>query len=74
MFGAVLMPTTRRDADRGVLFMSASGFLGMCGHGTISAATVIVEKGLVEVSEPVTEVRLDTPAGLVAAHVRGAPG
>src|SRR6185312_751328 len=34
-------------------------------------ATVIVEKGLVEVSEPVTVVRLDTPAGLVAAHVRG---
>jgi len=35
--GAVLMPTTRRDADRGVLFMSASGFLGMCGYGTIGA-------------------------------------
>ncbi|MBS0223228.1 MAG: proline racemase family protein [Proteobacteria bacterium] len=70
MFGAILMPATRADADHGVLFMSASGFLGMCGHGTIGVATVIVEKGLVKVSEPITEVRLDTPAGLVVAHVR----
>lgn len=70
MFGALLMPTPRQDADHGVLFMSASGFLGMCGHGTIGVATVIVEKGLAKVSEPITEVRLDTPAGVVAAHVR----
>ena len=40
-----------------------------CGHGTIGVATVLVETGMVEVVEPVTTVRLDTPAGLVTASV-----
>jgi proline racemase len=41
----------------------------MCGHGTIGVATVLVEKGLVNVTEPVTKIRLDTPAGLVVVDV-----
>jgi 4-hydroxyproline epimerase len=41
----------------------------MCGHGTIGVATVLVETGMVEVTEPVTSIRLDTPAGLVVAEV-----
>jgi proline racemase len=41
----------------------------MCGHGTIGVATVLVETGMVEVREPETVVRLDTPAGLVEARV-----
>jgi proline racemase len=46
-----------------------SGLLPMCGHGTIGVATVLVETGMVEVTEPVTTIRLDTPAGLVVAEV-----
>ena len=41
----------------------------MCGHGTIGAATAAVELGLVEVVEPETVIRFETPAGLVTAHV-----
>jgi proline racemase len=41
----------------------------MCGHGTIGVATVLVETGMVEVREPETVIRLDTPAGLVEATV-----
>jgi proline racemase len=41
----------------------------MCGHGTIGVATVLVETGMVSVSEPETVIRLDTPAGLVEATV-----
>src|SRR5690625_188733 len=52
----------RPDADWGVLYIEVSGLLPMCGHGTIGAATVLVETGMVEVTEPVTTVRLDTPA------------
>ncbi|MEV0744376.1 proline racemase family protein [Streptomyces sp. NBC_01220] len=70
MSGAVLQPPTRPDADFGVLFMEVSGCLPMCGHGTIGVATVLVETGMVEVTEPVTTVRLDTPAGLVSVDVR----
>jgi proline racemase len=69
MSGAILQPPTRPDADWGVLFIEVSGCLPMCGHGTIGVATVLVETGMVPVSEPVTEIRLDTPAGLVVATV-----
>jgi proline racemase len=69
MSGAILQPPTRPDADWGVLYIEVSGCLPMCGHGTIGVATVLVETGMVEVSEPVTTIRLDTPAGLVVTEV-----
>ena len=69
MSGAILQPPTRPDADWGVLYIEVSGCLPMCGHGTIGVATVLVETGMVTVTEPVTEIRLDTPAGLVIAAV-----
>src|SRR5205823_1412940 len=69
MSGAILQPPCGADADWGVLFIEVSGCLPMCGHGTIGVATVLVETGMVEVTEPVTTVRLDTPAGLVVAEV-----
>lgn len=69
MSGTILQPPTRPDADFGVLFIEVSGLLPMCGHGTIGTATVLVETGMVPVVEPVTTLRLDTPAGLVEARV-----
>jgi proline racemase len=69
MSGAILQPPARPDADWGVVFIEVSGCLPMCGHGTIGVATVLVETGMVAVTEPVTAIRLDTPAGLVVAEV-----
>ena len=69
MSGAILQPPTRPDADFGVLFIEVSGCLPMCGHGTMGVATVLVETGMVEVTEPVTTIRLETPAGLVVVDV-----
>jgi proline racemase len=74
MSGALLQPPTRPDADWGVLFVEVSGLLPMCGHGTIGVATVLVECGMVAVSEPETVIRLDTPAGLVEATVMVSEG
>lgn len=74
MSGAILQPPTRPDADFGVIYIEVSGCLPMCGHGTIGVATVLVETGMVEVIEPVTTIRLDTPAGLVVAAVAVADG
>lgn len=74
MSGAILVPSTRDDADWAVLYVEVSGCLPMCGHGTIGVATVLVETGMVEVTEPVTTVRLDTPAGLVIARVNVTDG
>ncbi len=69
MSGAILQPPTRDDCDWGVVYIEVSGCLPMCGHGTIGVATVLVETGMVPVVEPVTTIRLDTPAGLVMAQV-----
>ncbi|MGW0503537.1 proline racemase family protein [Micromonospora sp. NPDC003241] len=69
MSGAILQPPTRPDADWGVIFIEVSGCLPMCGHGTIGVATVLVETGMVTVTEPTTVIRLDTPAGLVVVDV-----
>ena len=65
MSGAILQPPMRSDCDWGVIYIEVSGCLPMCGHGTIGVATVLVETGMVAVAEPVTTIRLDTPAGLV---------
>ncbi|MSY99602.1 MAG: proline racemase, partial [Actinobacteria bacterium] len=70
MSGAILQKSTRPDADWGVVYIEVSGCLPMCGHGTIGVATVLIEKCLVPVIEPITTVRLDTPAGLVIVDVQ----
>lgn len=70
MSGAILQPPCRKDADWGVVFIEVSGYLPMCGHGTIGVATVLVETGMVEAIEPETVISLDVPAGLVQARVR----
>ncbi|GAA1726545.1 proline racemase family protein [Isoptericola hypogeus] len=69
MSGAILQPSTRADCDWGVVYIEVSGCLPMCGHGTIGVATVLVETGMVAVTEPTTTIRLDTPAGVVVARV-----
>ena len=42
----------------------------MCGHATIGTRTVVIETGLVKVTEPITQLTLDTPAGLVSAEAK----
>ena len=69
MSGAILQPPVRSDCDFGVVYIEASGCLPMCGHGTMGVAMVLVETGMVPVTEPRTVIRLDTPAGLVVAEV-----
>jgi proline racemase len=70
MFGAVLLPPTKEGIDFGVIFMDNTNFLNMCGHATIGVSTAIVEMGMIEVSEPETQLVLETPAGLVYPRVK----
>lgn len=67
MSGAILQPSTRPDCDWGVVYIEVSGCLPMCGHGTMGVVTVLIHERLVDVHEPITTIRLDTPAGLVIA-------
>ncbi|MDL2263436.1 proline racemase family protein [Synergistaceae bacterium OttesenSCG-928-I11] len=66
---AILTEPTLDEADVGVFFCESHGYMPMCGHNTIGVATMLVETGMVEVMEPVTEVKIETPAGLVSAKV-----
>jgi proline racemase len=69
MYGAVLLPPYRDDADLAVLFMHNEGYSTMCGHGILALSAGLVEEGMFPVSVPETTIRFETPAGLVAAHV-----
>lgn len=69
MFGALLTSPEKEDAHFGVLFMDASGSISMCGHGSIGIARTLVDLGIIQREEPVTHVRIDTPAGLVDLQV-----
>ncbi|WP_461205429.1 proline racemase [Clostridium sp. DL1XJH146] len=70
MFGSIITQPTNEEANIGIIFMDGGGYLNMCGHGTIGAATAAVETGMVKVTEPITEVVLEAPAGLVRASVK----
>lgn len=69
MFGAFILEPTVEEADFGIIFMDAGGYLNMCGHNTIAAVTAAVETGMVESEEGATETKvvLETPAGIVNA-------
>jgi proline racemase len=69
MFGAILCEAVNKMADIGIFFMHSDGYLNMCGHGIIGAVTSIIELGLINKKiDKVTEVVLETPAGLIYAY------
>jgi len=74
MYGCIVVPPVTPEADFGVLFMHNEGYSTMCGHGIIGITTVALEAGLVPMSSPETQVKIDTPAGLVTAHARVSEG
>lgn len=69
MFGALLTEPVHDEADFGVIFMDSAGCLNMCGHGSIGTASMLVETGMVEVTEPYTDVVLDAPSGIIRTKV-----
>jgi trans-L-3-hydroxyproline dehydratase len=74
MYGCIITPPVTPGADLGILFMHNEGFSTMCGHGIIGIATVALEIGMLPATEPETTLKIDTPAGLVTAHVVMANG
>lgn len=56
--------------DVGILYFEASCWLPMCGHDTMGVSVALIEAGLVEVTEPVTVIKLDTPAGVIQVEAK----
>ncbi len=67
----VLLPPTDPRADAGFIIMEQSEYPAMSGSNTICVTTALIETGMVNVTEPMTCLTLESPAGLieVQAHV-----
>jgi len=61
----LVLPPTRPEADAGYVIMEQVEYPAMSGTNTIAVATVLIETGMVASREPVTELVLEAPAGLI---------
>jgi len=61
----LLLPPTLPEADAGFVIMEQTEYPPMSGTNTICVTTVLIETGIVGATEPVTELALETPAGLI---------
>ena len=61
----VILPTTNPEAAAGYVIMEQVEYPGMSGTNTICVTTVLLETGMLPMDEPVTELTLESPAGLI---------
>jgi proline racemase len=61
----IIVPPGHPEADAGYVIMEQIEYPVMSGGNTISVATVLLEMGLLPMKEPVTELTLEAPAGLI---------
>jgi len=66
----LILPPTRPEADAGYVIMEHVEYPGMSGTNTIAVATVLIETGMVPCREPVTELVLESPAGLIGIRAQ----
>ncbi len=62
----LILPATHPEADAGFVIMEQVEYPPMSGTNTICVVTVLIETGMVAAVEPVTQLKLETPAGLIA--------
>lgn len=63
LVGALLCPPQAADCTAGFIFFNNTGYLGMCGHGTIGVMVSLAHAG--KISPGVH--RLETPVGVITA-------
>ena len=68
----IVLPPTHPEADAGFVIMEQAEYPAMCGSNTICVATVLLETGMLPMTEPVTELTLEAPAGLMRVTRRRA--
>ncbi len=61
----LILPPTRPEADAGFIIMEQTEYPPMSGTNTICVTTVLLETGMVPMVEPVTDLVLESPAGLI---------
>lgn len=63
----IILPPVNPGSDFGIVVLEQGGFTPMSGSNTICAVTAALETGMVPMSEPTTEVTIDTAVGTVRA-------
>ena len=61
----LILPPTNPEADAGYVIMEQAEYPGMSGTNTICVTTVLLETGMIPMREPITELTLESPAGLI---------
>ena len=61
----VLLPSNHPAAQMAYVILEATEYPAMSGSNTICVATVLLETGILPMTEPVTELVLEAPAGLI---------
>ena len=66
----LVVPSLRQECDAGFIIMEPTEYPAMSGSNTICVATVLLETGMVPMSEPETTLRLEAPAGVIEVTAR----
>lgn len=61
----LVLPPTHPEADAGFVIMEQVEYPPMSGTNTICVTTALLETGMLPMREPVTELTLEAPAGLI---------
>jgi proline racemase len=70
----LILPPTRPEAQAGYVIMEQVEYPGMSGTNTMCVVTALLETGMIAMQEPVTEVVLESPAGLIRVKAACANG
>ena len=70
----LIVPPSHPEADAGSIIMEQVEYPMMSGGNTISVVTVLLETGMLPMQEPVTELVLEAPAGLIRVRADCANG
>ena len=65
MYGAIIVAPDTPDADFGVIFIHNEGYSTGCGHAVIALTKTFIETGLIKKTEPITEVKMNVPSGII---------
>lgn len=61
----LIVPPKHPEAAAGFIIMEQVEYPVMSGGNTIAVATVLLETGMIPMQEPLTEFKLESPAGLI---------
>ncbi|WP_240655688.1 proline racemase family protein [Paraburkholderia phosphatilytica] len=69
-----IVPSRDARAQMGYIIAESTEYPVMSGSNTICVATVLLETGILPMTEPVTELMLESPAGLISLRCQCASG